>query len=149
MKTSVLSAFVFAVMVSGCATNTGQLPISRVWPTGFNPLVAPEPVPNFPNVHIINGRIVVDQEPIYIKQVEGVNVIVWALNTNGPYFFPAKRGIDFDSPKPKHLDCDVVSRDPKKFLCTYEKSDKRKYAYKITVTDGTKEVESDPTVMND
>ena len=95
--------------------------------------------------------IVVDQEPIYIKQNE-YNAIFWAVDST--YYFPdtnSDQGIEFDNPKPVGLKCGVQpDTNGKTFYCTYKRSNKAKYRYTIKVTkDGTNILKSDPTIMND
>jgi hypothetical protein len=95
--------------------------------------------------------IVISQEPIYVKQDDD-NAIYWYLNPSGPYYFPdtvQDRGIDFQQPNPVQLSCHINNGDKFTFVCTYKKSNKKKYFYTIKVTkDGTNIVKSDPTVMN-
>lgn len=131
-------------------------PVSRWWPQGYNPFIVffTAPTPNFPNVFVRDDMyIVVDQEPIYIKQND-YNAIFWALDPTSPYYFPdtnRDQGIEFDSPKPTSLKCGAQSdTDGKTFYCTYKRSNKAKYRYTIKVTkDGTQILKSDPTIMND
>lgn len=100
---------------------------------------------------IDNEYIVVSQEPIYVKQDDD-NEIYWYLNPGGQYYFPdtvQDRGIDFQQPHPVQLSCHTYNGDKYTFVCTYKKSNKKKYFYIIKVTkDGTNILKSDPTVMN-
>jgi hypothetical protein len=102
---------------------------------------------------VVDDRyIVVNQEPIYVKQGED-NELLWFLPPGGAYYFLPKGsvapGIVFDSPRMPQTECDIyVNRWT--YRCTYKKATKKKYAYTINVTkDGTTIVKSDPTVMND
>jgi hypothetical protein len=140
--------------VASSATQGTYRPVSRWWPQGFNPFIVSAPSPNFPNVFVKEDLyIVVDQEPIYLKQND-YNAIFWALDATSSYYFPdtnRDQGIEFDSPKPTSLKCGAQpDTNAKTFYCTYKRSNKDKYHYTIKVTkDGTTILKSDPTIMND
>ena len=112
------------------------------------------PNPGNPKVFVADDKyIVVDQEPIFVKQSTGSNEISWSLGAGSIYYFPddnRNKGIDWDRPPPAGLHCGAIDK-AKTYKCTFNRlNEKKKYAYVITVTkDGTNFLRSDPTVMID
>ena len=106
------------------------------------------PTSGSPKVYLVDDAyIVVDQEPILIRQGD-MNAIYWTIDPGSAYWFQERDGIKFATPHPTALRCDRTT-DVKIYLCTYKRSDKKKYPYTINVTRGAKDLTSDPTVMND
>ena len=104
------------------------------------------------NVDVSDDQyIVVSAEPIYIKQSDD-NAIYWSLPPGGPWWFPNSgqdQGIAFQPPAPVQTNCGWYNGNKYTFVCTYKKSNKKKYTYIITVTNGSSPpIHSDPTVMN-
>ena len=106
------------------------------------------------SVQVVDGEtIVVSQEPIFVKQVdlasERDNQIFWSLPPGGTYSFPTgpRPGIQFERPLPG-LRCGLHNNDKYTFVCNYKRAARGKALYTIRVTDGTRVIESDPTVMN-
>ena len=112
------------------------------------------PNPGNPKVFVADDKyIVVDQEPIFVKQSSDSNEINWSLGAGSIYYFPddnRNKGIDWDRPPPPGLHCRAIDN-AKTYQCTFNRlNEKKKYAYVITVTkDGTNFLRSDPTVMID
>ena len=100
MKRTAGWLLVGALAVSGCAIVSGpggRLPDDE----GFDPVVVRAPQPTLPNVFVMNGHLVVDQEPIrlwlrdYDKEKRTVR-IAWALAANSDTQWPdAQRGDRF------------------------------------------------------
>ncbi len=146
MKRSILVAVISSLLLGACAFFDADKDRGG----GIRPFV--QISPNNPRVTVSNGYVVVDQEPIAIVQRDR-NTIVWALDPNGPYYFPTDErrhpGIDFLPPKLTN-DCKRDPSDSRKYLCNYNRANKAKYAYQITVTKNDQDfLQSDPTVMND
>lgn len=105
------------------------------------------------SLQVVNDQyIVVDQEPIYVKQ-DVDNQLFWYLPPTGAHYFlpkgSASPGIVFDNPQMPQTDCDIY-QNKWTYRCTYKKANKKKYTYTINVTkNGTTIIKSDPTVMND
>ena len=107
------------------------------------------------SVQVVDGEtIVVSQEPIFVKQVdassERENQIFWSLPPGGTYAFSstgARPGIQFERPLPGRR-CSLYNNDKYTYVCSYKRAARGKSLYTIRVTDGTRVIESDPTVMN-
>ena len=118
--------------------------------SGPNPFLAPNPTN--PKVYVADDKyIVVDQEPVFVKQGAGGNEVYWSLGSS-PYYFPddnRNKGIEWDRPHPTNLHCSATDAG-KTFKCTFDRTPKKKYAYTITVTkDGSTFLKSDPSIMVD
>jgi hypothetical protein len=144
MNKSLFAVIGFALVVSACAAVGVQ--------RGYKPFGVQAKNVAALSVTVVDDQyIVISQEPIYVKQDDD-NAIYWYLDPNGSYYFPdtvQDRGIDFQQPQPVQLRCSTDGGNKFVFVCTYKKSNKKKYFYSIKVTkDGTNMVKSDPTVMN-
>jgi hypothetical protein len=104
------------------------------------------------SVQVVDDKfIVVSQEPIYVQQDED-NKIFWSLPNGGRWYFQPKTsatpGIVFDPPAMPQTECDYYQGDKYTYVCSYKKANKKKYLYTINLTNGTDNIKSDPTVMN-
>lgn len=122
-----------------------------------------KPDPNHPRVWVIPAGanqkpvVVVDQEPIYIKQ-RSSNTITWSLNPKGEYYFPddqpSRAGIEFTGPEARRLQAKCGQGATRYlYVCTYprtsETKSRPKYHYIIRVTSNDGDIiDSDPTMMN-
>lgn len=125
-----------------------------------------KPDPNHPRVWVVPAGanqkpvVVVDQEPIYIKQ-HSSNTITWSLNPRGEYYFPSdqqrRAGIEFIAtdryPKLMHVKCGRGTT-RYEYVCTYPRvldtKSRPKHHYIIRVTSNDIDIiDSDPTMMND
>jgi hypothetical protein len=162
MKLPLLAVVALAVLVGGCQTirvgpeATVRLAgetITVVGSEGFDPGAVTAPNPNAPNVFIVNGQIVVDQEPLRPGAGQGSVRIVWALARNGGYSFPNDRAIELlpgpDSPLPQGLACGVVGAQKKEFVCKYRHA-RGQWKYKMAVVrddGGPSPVPLDPWII--
>ncbi len=144
MNRSLIAAIGLVLALSGCATADGNRP-------GFRPFAVKAANVAYASVAVVNDKIVVSQEPIYVQQ-STENTLYWYLDPTGPYYFPdtnRDKGIEFIRPIPGGR-CKADPQDNKTFVCTYVRANKGKYPYMIKVTrDGTTILNSDPTVFND
>ncbi len=108
MRGSVGAAAALAVLLAGCASvrvgpeqtlDIGGTNVRLVGIEGFRPSAVTMPNPGQPNVFIVNGRIVVDQEPLRPTQELPSNppriLVSWALDYSGNYIFPSDTAIAF------------------------------------------------------
>lgn len=146
-------AFIVVALSLALAACTSVRKDDITW-SGANLMTAPNP--GNPKVFVADDKyIVVDQDPIYVKQSTGSNTyeIYWSLGSGSVYYFPddnRNKGIDWDRPPPPGLQCGAMDN-ARTYKCKFNKlNEKKKYAYVITVTkDGTNFLRSDPTVMID
>jgi len=141
MNKSVFLATAVAITLTACAAG-------RIGDKGFSPLLVTAPDPSRPNVFVKDDAyVVVDQEPVYV--VSDAPSIAWAVANNANYYFPSDDAISIQPPRPNGFTCTrpAVSR-PQVITCTYERVHNKKYIYTITVTDGTRTLKSDPSIMN-
>jgi hypothetical protein len=161
MNRKLLLAGFLSVVLTGCQSPGGdktegserQQFFTEAWPrlvgySRFRILVAPNPTA--PNVFIVNGKIVVDQEPVRPpgNQQGDPITIYFALEQGGNWVFPA-HGIEIQNhPNFCNPVTDYV------FLCKYLRPiPDMIYKYTIRVVDKsttppTKLKDLDPTVMN-
>lgn len=135
-----------SLAVAACA---GMRSADVNW-AGANPFAAPNAAN--PKVYVADDKyIVVDQEPIFVKQGSAGNEIWWTMGSSA-YTFPddnRNKGVEWDRPHPTNLRCGAIDAG-KTYKCTFDRIPKKKYAYTITVTkDGVNFLKSDPTVMVD
>jgi hypothetical protein len=110
MKLSVLAAVLLSLLVSGCAgvrvgpeqtINFGGRSITVKGTDGFRLSAVTIPDGNAPNVFVISGRTVIDQEPVRPKEAPpGYFAVLWALDSMGGYSFPSDTAITFGSGGP-------------------------------------------------
>ena len=119
MKLSKLSIFataLLAVFLSGCASvrvgpertiNLGTRSITVAGLDGFRPSAATLPNPSAPNVFVINGKMVIDQEPVrpIVQTPDGGYLVSWALDFGGGYSFPSNTAITFGTGAPAGWAC--------------------------------------------
>jgi hypothetical protein len=148
MNKHTLAVVASSLVLGACASVTTN---NITW-SGAHLFTAPNP--GNPKVFVADDKyIVIDPDPIYVKQTSGSNEIYWSLGPGSVYYFPddgRNRGIDWDRPPPAGLSCAAIDS-AKTYKCTFNHLNaKKKYAYVITVTkDGTNFLRSDPTVMID
>jgi hypothetical protein len=138
------------LVLTACATGP-QIIYTREKPrlTGYTPFVGP-PNPTAPNVFIVAGEIVVDQEPIRPpgNQQGDPITIYWGLQDSSKnYFFP-NNAIEIQG-HPAFCSSGSVSDDV--FKCQYNRpAPGTPYKYKIRVKQrqGPPIHELDPTIMN-
>lgn len=138
--------------VSGCTVITGQggrLPDDQ----GFDPAVVRAPRPTLPNVFVMNGHLVVDQEPIrlwlrdYDKETKTVK-IAWALAANSDAQWPDPRVAIAFEPK-LEPPCEVRGARRKVLVCTLPYKQKAAYKYTLRVLDDkVKPPPLDPNIVN-
>lgn len=141
-----------ALAASGCAVVSGpggRLPDDR----GFDPVVARAPHPKLPNVFVLNGQLVVDQEPIrlwlrdYDKERRTVR-IEWALAANSEsQWLKPEEAIVF-RPDPKGRQCEVRGAGRKVLACTLPYERGASYKYTLKATDGKTTLVLDPNIVN-
>jgi len=146
-----------ALAASGCTVVSGpggRLPDDK----GFDPVVVRAPQARLPNVFVINGQLVVDQEPIRLwlrdydvdKDKRPVAVkIAWALAANSDAQWPRpEEAIAFRPALEKHP-CEVRGADRKVLVCTipYRKLATYKYTLKVT-GERVSPLPLDPNIVN-
>jgi hypothetical protein len=152
MKRSAGWLLVGAVAVSGCAVVSGpggRLPDDQ----GFDPILVRAPRPTLPNVFVVNGYLVVDQEPIrlwlrdYDSEKRTVK-IAWALAANSDTHWPEPKDAIAFSPEPKRS-CEVRGAGRKVLECTllYERHARYKYTLKV-IGEKIKPPPLDPNIVN-
>ena len=137
--------------VSGCTVITepaGRLPNDQ----GFDPVVVRAPRPTLPNVFVMNGHLVVDQEPIrlwlrdYDKERKTVK-IAWALAANSETKWPdPKLAITF-RPELK-AECEVRGKGSKVLECALPYRSMATYKYTLRAIDGKSTLVLDPNIVN-
>lgn len=102
------------------------------------------PDPTAPRVNVVDGAIVVDQEPLIFPRGQGPVTITWRLPESGPYRFPGQgiaingqviRGSLVALPKdvePEITDC-KTSPDGLKYSCLNKHTKPGEYKYTINV----------------
>jgi hypothetical protein len=154
MKTTTLVTSLAMLALSACATDDagrhGFPPFSRIGMDGYNPLLVKLANPHYPNVSVVDDQVIIDQEPIVIPRGENMVSIEWALDTMSAYSFP-DGAIEITPmasfPPPSNLHCGPIAHG-KRFVCRYQRSGPAKYAYTIRVSDGSRTLMSDPSIMN-
>jgi len=140
--------------VSGCAVITGpggRLPDDQ----GFDPVVVRTPRPTLPNVFVMNGYLVVDQEPIRLwrrdyevdkdKRTETVK-IAWALDAKSDVQWPDP-GVAITFEPKLDRPCEVRGARRKVLVCTLPYRSKASYKYTLRVLD-EKIKPLDPNIVN-
>jgi hypothetical protein len=153
MKQTTGWLLVAALSASGCTIVSGpggRLPDDK----GFDPLVVRTPQPKLPNVFVLNGYLVVDQEPIRLwprdYNLEGRTArIEWALAANSDTQWPKPEEAISFSPDPKGRLCEVRGKDRKVLSCTLPYREHAKYKYTLKVVDEKiKPPPLDPNIVN-
>lgn len=144
------------LLVSGCAVITdrsGRLPDDK----GFDPAAVRAPQSKQPNVFVVKGSLVVDQEPIRLwlrdydadKDRRTVR-IAWALDANSDVQWPDPSvAIVFD-PDPKlERPCEVRGARKKVLVCTLPYRQKATFKYTLKALDGDIRLPAlDPNIVN-
>jgi hypothetical protein len=137
--------------VSGCTVISGpagRLPNDQ----GFDPAVVRTPRPTLPNVFVMNGQLVVDQEPIrlwlrdYDKEKKTVK-IAWALAANSETKWPDRKVAIAFRPELK-AECEVLGAGRKVLECTLPYRQKATYKYTLRAIDGNTTLVLDPEIVN-
>ena len=146
MHRSSVVAVAAVLLLSSCATfeSTKLGPIKIFYGrdfTGFDPAHFTAPNGMDANIHIVNGQLVVDQDPMRPTPDAQQKVTVsWALSRTGNYAFPDDGAIQFirvDDPLPTDTQCATVGGARKFFVCTYTRTRAAKWKYSIRVKDGS------------
>lgn len=141
-----------ALAASGCAVVSGpggRLPDDQ----GFDPVVVRAPHPKLPNVFVVGGYLVVDQEPIRLwkrdyDEKSGTVRIEWALAANSDTQWPTEGAIAF-SPNPKGHSCVVRGKNMKVLSCTLPYVEHARYKYTLKVVgEKVKPPPLDPNIVN-
>lgn len=146
-----------AVLLAACASTetVGGFPSIDV-PNRLVFAFAKKPNPLKVLVHIDDGVIVIDQEPIRIKKNVDPVTINWLLDS-GNYVFPETTStpppISFTirPPLPSPPSC-TVATDKLTLSCTYARpKGQKKFTYMLTVMNQVDKtyLQSDPSVFND
>lgn len=137
--------------LAGCAHMSGRDAASEPSEGGFDVRLNPAPLPRYPKVHVVDGYIVVNQEPIRLwlrdyndkKRV----TIAWQLAAGTSYTWPSERGVTF-RPEPPGLQCLPVSL-LKVVSCSFDFVSKAEYKYTLTVLENGKSLPPlDPYIFN-
>ncbi len=141
-----------ALAVSACAIVSdggGRLPDDG----GFDPVLVRAPRPTLPNVFVMNGYLVVDQEPIRIRGRDFKDkkvTIAWALPAGSLTRWPdADKAISIRNAKgdrPADWRC-TVARTGKVLSCSYTFG-VGDYKYTLTAKGGDKEGDKDPPPLD-
>jgi hypothetical protein len=141
-----------ALLVSACSvlSDGGRLPDDG----GFDPAIVRAPRPTHPNVFVMNGYLVVDQEPIRIlgRELKDKKVtIAWALPAGSPTRGPeADKAItvrNAKGDKPADWGC-TVAKTGKVLSCSYTFGPGA-YKYTLTARGGEKDPPPlDPYIVN-
>ncbi len=121
---------------------------------GFDSATTAAPPPCQVKVFIVDGEIVVDQEPARIRLCgDTATTIRWVIVDsfmNPRFTFPAN-GITFKgSPQPANLSCGTVAAPRKVYACSFSRPPVgTRYAYSVTVLDnGVPLPVLDPTIIS-
>lgn len=141
MKLSTFVAALSVVVLAGCAhmmehhQQAMQQGQAATWPNPHNPQVG-----------VLDGYVIVDQEPIVIKNPNDREPIVWRLPPNSQYTF-ADDGIVIHNAG-SEFSCNIEP-DKHGFRCINAHSKPGRYKYTVKVLDGTKPLEPlDPWIAN-
>jgi hypothetical protein len=151
MKRISVFLLLVAVALSGCAMKDKSPRLAD--DEGFNPDLVLPPRPTFPNVFVLNGHLVVDQEPIRIWRRDvggdGRVVIAWALSAKSSTKWPAVAKAVAFKPEPARLSCEVRGAQAKVLACSFPYESHAKYKYTLTAQDGNTLLPPlDPYIVN-
>ena len=147
-KLNAIAVVSLSFVVAGCAgVRVGGPEAVKVGPRsvtvsgleGFNASAIRPPDPNYPLVFVVNGGIVVDQEPVRPPRPGAPTVaITWSLDSEGPYVFPDDAAITFPdvpgSERPGSPGCAVRMPKKKSITCWYDTpGNPRKFKYTLRV----------------
>ncbi len=143
MKLSVLAAVLLSLLVSGCAgvrvgpeqrINLGARSITVKGTDGFRLSAVTVPDGNAPNVFVINGRTVIDQEPVRPKEAPpGYFAVLWSLDYMGVYSFPSDNAITFGAGGPVPT-CKRLPSAYKVIACVFAKPTTLPASWKYSIT---------------
>lgn len=110
---------------------------------------ATSPDPTRPQVSVVGGRfIVVNAEPlVFLKDQRNVT-ITWQLPRGSNYRFPRDGIVVERKAEGEIVECGLRS-DGLEFSCLNRHTKPGKYSYVIRVMEGSRRLESDPTIMNE
>jgi hypothetical protein len=128
---------------------------------GFDPGLVSRPRPTEPNVFVVGGQLVIDQEPIRIwkRDLAAGNrvVIAWALPAGSaagwlPNPPEARRPGPHPSvkiePEPPKLECGARGAARKVLVCSFDYVSHARYKYTLTADSGGKPLVLDPFIVN-
>jgi hypothetical protein len=154
MHRSRVFAVAAVLLLSSCATveNTRFGPITISFKRdlgGFDPAHVHVPNGNDTNIHVVNGGLVVDQEPMRpTPGAQQMVTVTWALSKAGNYTFPDDTAIYFKkgTDEPPVAQCGRHGPSGKFFICQYTSPGPGKaWRYNIRVKDaGGNELKLDP-----
>jgi hypothetical protein len=139
MKRICVVLLLVALALSGCAMKDKSPRLAD--DEGFNPDVVLPPRPTLPNVFVLNGQLVVDQEPIRIGRrdvgADGRISISWALSAKSSTKWPAPaRAVSF-KPAPADLRCEIRGAQAKVLACNFGYESRAQYKYTLTAQEGS------------
>lgn len=136
------------VGLAGCAQTGIRAEKSPPSERGFDIGVWPAPRPTAPLVYVVDGYLVVDQEPIRLWRNDYQNgrvTIQWQLPAGTSYTWPTSSAATF-KPTPPGLRCLTLN---KLLSCSFEHQAKAEYKYTLTALDNGKPLPSlDPYIFN-
>lgn len=139
-----------ALVLTACAAGTQKIYTDKSGRgEGFSSAFVTQPNPTAPNIFIVAGKIVIDQEPIRPPgDREGDPIaIYWALEQGGSYTFP-QHGVEI---KGHPTFCSPVTGTDYVFSCKYRRpAPDTIYQYTVRVKDrsGRPIRDLDPSIMN-
>jgi hypothetical protein len=150
---------VLAATVAGCAVFEQNPRLAN--DDGFDPGRVSRPRPTEPNVFVVDGHMVIDQEPIRIwkKDLAAGNrvVIAWALPAGtATRWLPDEsdkrrssphRSVTIEPPPPE-LKCGVRGAARKVLVCSFDYVALARYKYTLRAEDGGKPLALDPFIFN-
>jgi hypothetical protein len=151
MKRLCVLLCVGALALAGCAVKSmsPRLPDDA----GFDPDAVTTPRPTLPNVFVLNGYLVVDQEPIRLWRRDvgsnGLITIAWALSARTSTKWPdAKKAVAF-KPEPARVQCEVRGVHSKVLACSFPYESRAQYKYTLRAQDGNIDLPPlDPYIVN-
>jgi hypothetical protein len=112
------------------------------------------PDPHAPSVFVVDGKIVVNQDPIIIVKSDYAP-IVWQLESEGPFTFPDDGIVITDAPNAKVEDAKDqfkchVEQDRRRYTCDNRHTRPASYKYTIKVLENGAPIQPplDPWIWN-
>lgn len=151
MKRLALILALCAVALTGCSLieKTRQV---RVGEDGFDPSLVRVPEAVLPNVLVVNGYLVVDQEPIRITRrdvgTDGKVTLSFALPAGSQFRWPPDGAIQIQ-PVPRAWACIVKGAARRILECRYDYEPRGKFSYTLNALEGDRPLPPlDPTIVN-
>lgn len=148
-----------AATVAGCAVFEQNPRLAN--DDGFDPGRVSRPRPTAPNVFVVDGHLVIDQEPIRIwkKDLAAGNrvVIGWALPAGSAVGWlpnppegrrPGPHPSVKIEPEPPKLECGARGAARKVLVCSFDYVSLARYKYTLRAEDGGKPLVLDPFIFN-